>query len=93
MIHSTLLKRRHSGANLTVFLNGRFRDRYLSLGDLKQLPFAELKINPSFIRDVHIDPSADPIVKTINALGRQLKLEIVAEGIEHEAQRRFLVRG
>lgn len=93
MTHSTLIKRRHSGANLTEYLIRRFRDRYSLLGDLKHLPFTELKINRSFVRDVHIDPSADPAVMAIIALARQLKLEIVAEWIEHEAQRRFLVHG
>jgi EAL domain-containing protein (putative c-di-GMP-specific phosphodiesterase class I) len=65
---------------------------YSFLGYLKHFPFAALKINRSFVRDVHVDPSAGPIVKAIIAPARQLKLEIVAEGIEHEAQRRFLVR-
>jgi EAL domain-containing protein (putative c-di-GMP-specific phosphodiesterase class I) len=34
-----------------------------------------------------------PIVKAIIALARTLKLDIVAEGVEHEAQRNFLVDG
>jgi EAL domain-containing protein (putative c-di-GMP-specific phosphodiesterase class I) len=39
---------------------------------------------------VHIDPNAVPIIKAIIALARTLKLDIVAEGVEHEAQRKFL---
>jgi EAL domain-containing protein (putative c-di-GMP-specific phosphodiesterase class I) len=41
----------------------------------------------------HVDPDAAPIVEAIIALARSLELDIVAEGIEHEAQRSFLVKG
>jgi EAL domain-containing protein (putative c-di-GMP-specific phosphodiesterase class I) len=45
------------------------------------------------VHDVHLDPDAAPIVEAIIALARKLKLGIVAEGVEHEAQRCFLVDG
>ncbi|MET0981211.1 MAG: EAL domain-containing protein, partial [Telluria sp.] len=70
-----------------------FGTGYSSLSYLRRLPLSALKIDRSFVHDVHLDPGAGPIVNAIIALGRQLKLEIVAEGVEHEAQRSFLSRG
>jgi EAL domain-containing protein (putative c-di-GMP-specific phosphodiesterase class I) len=61
-----------------------FGTGYSSLVQLHRLPFTELKIDQSFVRDMASSEEASVIVGAIVNLGRSLRLELVAEGIETE---------
>ncbi|MCC5865532.1 MAG: EAL domain-containing protein [Wenzhouxiangella sp.] len=63
-----------------------FGKGYSSLSYLKHLPFDVLKIDRSFIADMLASPSSEAIVRAILAMGHALKMHIIAEGVENEAQ-------
>ena len=67
-----------------------FGTGYSSLAYLRRFPFSRIKIDRSFIAEVDSAMDAAAIVHAVVAIGRSLGLKIVAEGIETEAQERFV---
>ncbi len=66
-----------------------FGTGYSSLTYIKQFPIDILKIDRSFIHDITEKSAGGAIVSAIITMGHGLDLEVIAEGVEHEVQRRL----
>lgn len=67
-----------------------FGTGYSSLSYLTQLPLDQLKVDQSFVRNIGIKPTDAVIVQTIIGMAINLNIEVIAEGVETQAQRDFL---
>ena len=63
-----------------------FGSGYSSLSQLLAIPFSELKLDRSFIRDLDTDPRKQAVLRCCADLGRSLALDVVAEGVETAAE-------
>jgi diguanylate cyclase (GGDEF)-like protein/PAS domain S-box-containing protein len=69
-----------------------FGTGYSSLSYLQKLPLEQLKIDQSFVRNMAFNNHDSAIIRTILALGQNLALNVIAEGVETEIQRDSLTQ-
>ena len=87
LIHDTFFCVRDLGCRFVI---DDFGTGYSSLSYLRRFPVSVLKIDRSFVSDVTTDNDDAAIVRTMIAMAHNLKMEVVAEGVETQEQLDFL---
>ena len=83
MVDSAITGLRALGVSIVM---DDFGTGFSALSDLQRYPFDKIKIDRSFVMDVENDGSKQAIIRAIVSMGRAMRLPVVAEGVETEAQ-------
>lgn len=75
---------------ISIAINN-FGSRHSSLSSLLSLPISTIKIDKEFLENIKLDVKNSIIVKALITLGNNLKMNVIAEGIEKEEQLQFLI--
>jgi len=86
-VRAALMRLKGIGVRIAI---DDFGTGYTSLAHLKHLPVDRLKIDRSFVTDLPNDQGSAAIARAIIQLGRSLKLQVLAEGVETDAQREWV---
>ncbi|HTH94497.1 MAG TPA: EAL domain-containing protein, partial [Rhodocyclaceae bacterium] len=78
---------KHMGICLSI---DDFGTGYSNLSYLKRFPVDKLKLDQSFVRDLAVSTEDQSIARAVIAMGHALRLKVIAEGVETEAQRQIL---
>jgi diguanylate cyclase (GGDEF)-like protein len=81
-VAETLTRLKDSGVRIAL---DDFGTGYSSMSNLSAIPLDELKIDRTFVHDLHLNAQHDRIVRSLIGLGHNLGLTVTAEGVEHEA--------
>jgi len=87
--HATFDRLRQLGVHVSI---DDFGTGYSSLSQLRQLPIDRLKIDRAFVSELSQEVSGGHIASMVIELGRNLKLTVIAEGIEEERQAETLLK-
>jgi diguanylate cyclase (GGDEF)-like protein/PAS domain S-box-containing protein len=98
LTETVLMKRAESTESILKELKAKgvrvavddFGTGYSSLSYLRKFPIDALKIDQSFVRQITTSPDETSIVTAVISMGRSLKLRVVAEGVETQAELAFL---
>jgi EAL domain-containing protein (putative c-di-GMP-specific phosphodiesterase class I) len=85
---ATMMQLANLGVHIAI---DDFGTGYSSLSYLAKFPISELKIDQSFVRNMTVHSSEAAIIQTIISLAHNLKLSVIAEGVETAAQFNFLL--
>jgi c-di-GMP phosphodiesterase Gmr len=67
-----------------------FGSGYSSLSQLARIPFDAIKLDRSFVTAIDVNPKSQAVVRSMVAVAQELRIEVLAEGIETQAEEEFL---